>query len=152
MKNKETEIATNVSSGAEKVEVVEKEIKKEREKGGSKQTVKTVKSAQGDAALGDSAGRSERISAKKINSQSSGSRAEKESEAAKARVELAIKKKEEKAKRREEKAKKRAEKIEARKKYIAEENAKIEKRLAEKKAKAEKHAAERKALAKSIPP
>ena len=147
MKNKETEIATNVSSGAEKVEVVEKEIKKEREKGGSKKTVKTVKSAKGDAALGDSVNRSERISAKKINSQSSGSRAEKESEAAKARVELAIKKKEEKEKRREEKAKKRAEWIEARKKYIAEENAKIEKRLAEKKAKAEKHAAERKALA-----
>ena len=79
MKKKETEIATNVSSGAEKVEVVEKEIKKDRESGSSKARVKSVKSAKGDAALGDSVNRSERISAKKINSQSSGSRAEKES-------------------------------------------------------------------------
>ena len=147
MKKKETEIATNVSSGAEKVEVVEKEIKKAREGSGSKTTVKTVKSAKGDAALGDSVKNSEKVSAKKINAQSSGSPAEKESEKAKARVELALKKKEEKAKRKEAKARKKAEKIAAYKKYVAEENAKIEKRLAEKKAKAEKHAAERKAVA-----
>lgn len=146
MKKKETEIATNVSSGAEKVEVVEKEIKKTRGDD-AKARVKTVKSAKGGAALGDSVKSSGKVSAKKMNSESGNSRAIKESEAAKARVELAIKKKEEKAKRKEEKLKKRAEKIEAYKKYVAEENAKIEKRLAEKKAKAEKHAAERKAIA-----
>ena len=135
MKKKETEIATNVSSGAEKVEIVEKEIKKKSA------------SAKGDAALGDSVKQTKRVSAKKVNARSSGSQAEKESEAAKARVEHALKKKEEKQKRKEEKAKKRAERLAAYKKYVAEENAKIEKRLAEKKAKAEKHAAERKKLA-----
>ena len=140
MKKKETEIATNVSSGAEKVEVVEKRVKKSRKNN-------SVKTAKGDAALGDSVQQSEKVSAKKVNAMTSGSPAEKESEAAKARVELAIKKKEEKAKRKEEREKKMAEKIAAYKKYIAEENAKIEKRLAEKKAKVEKHAAERKALA-----
>ncbi len=138
MKKKEVEIATNVSSGAEKVEVVEKEVKKTRKN--------SEKTAKGDAALGDSA-RSEKINAKKMNAETSGSPAEKESKAAKARVEIALKKKEEKEKRKQERMKKLKEKMAAYKKYVAEENAKIEKELAEKKAKAEKHAAERKKVA-----
>ncbi len=101
MKKKEIEIATNVSSGAEKVQTVEKEIKKSRD-GGTKKTVKSV-SAKGDSALGDST-----------------KKAEKESEAAKKRVEAAIKKKEAEAKRKEEREKKRAEKIAAREKKIRE--------------------------------
>lgn len=154
MKKKETKIATNVSSGAEKVEAVEKEVKKSQNAGTKTAETKKVKStvAKGDAALGDSAKstpviKEEKISAKKVNAQSSGSKAEKESAAAKARVEEAMKKKEEKEKRKEERAKKKAEKQEARKKKIAERKAAIEKRLAQKKADAAKHAAERKALA-----
>ncbi len=119
MKKKEVKIATNQSSGAEKVEVVEKQIKSRE------------KTAKGDAALGDSA--------KQKNSEISGSPAERESEAAKERVERALKKKEEK--------KTFSQRFAEYKKYVAEENAKIEKRLAEKKAKAEKHAAERKRVA-----
>ena len=42
MKKKTTEIATNVSSGAEKVENIEKELKKSRS-GSSEQVTKTVK-------------------------------------------------------------------------------------------------------------
>ncbi len=117
MKKKEVEIATNVSSGAEKVEVVEKKVKK---------------SAKGDAAMGDS-----------VNAEKRASK-DKESEAANERVQRALRKKEEKEKR---KSKKMSERIAEYKKYVAEENARIEKRLAEKKAKAEKHAAERKKVA-----
>ena len=151
MKEKETKIATNVSSGAEKVEVVEKEVKKSRAENGKKQsTAKTEKtvSAKGDAALGDSTKKEEKtVSAKKINSQMNSEKAEKESKAAKERVQLALKKKEEQAKRKEEKAKKKAEKIAARKKRIAEKKAEIEKRMAQRKAMIEKRAAEKKARA-----
>ena len=63
MKKKETEIATNVSSGAEKVEVVEKEMKKSRGEGVQKKT-KTV-TAKGDAALGDSTKKETPVNAKK---------------------------------------------------------------------------------------
>lgn len=101
MKKKETEIATNVSSGAEKVKTIEKEVKKSRD-GGTKKTVKTV-SAKGDSALGDST-----------------QKAEKESAAAKKRVEAAIKKKEAEIKRQEAREKKRAEKEAAREKKIRE--------------------------------
>ena len=151
---KETKIATNVSSGAEKVETVEKEIKKtQNEKPTVRKEVnkKVETKAKGDAALGDSVkektSAKEGINAKKLNAQTSGGKAEKESAAAKARVELALKKKEEKEKRKEERAKKRAEKQAQRKKKIAAKKAEIEKRLAQKKADAEKHAAERKRLA-----
>ena len=151
MKEKETKIATNVSSGAEKVEVVEKEVKKSRAENGKKQsTAKTEKtvSAKGDAALGDSTKKEEKtVSAKKINSQMNSEKAEKESKAAKERVQLALKKKEEQAKRKEEKTKKKAEKIAARKKRIAEKKAEIEKRMAQRKAMIEKRAAEKKARA-----
>jgi len=146
MKNKKTEIATNVSSGAEKVEVVEKEIKKSRTSNGGTKKTTTVKTAKGDAALGDSV-KEEKISAKAINSKNSGSRAEKESEAAKARVELALKKKEEQAKRKEEKMKKKAARAAEKKKRMAEKKEAVEKRAAEKKALIEKRAAEKKALA-----
>ena len=101
MKKKETEIATNVSSGAEKVKTIEKEVKKSRD-GGTKKTVKAV-SAKGDSALGDST-----------------QKAKKESAAAKKRVEAAIKKKEAEVKRQEAREKKRAEKAAAREKKIRE--------------------------------
>ena len=150
MKKKETEIATNVSSGAEKVEVVEKEIKKARKDSGVKKatTVKSTKaaSAKGDAALGDST-KKEKVNAKQTNATLSSQKAEAESQAAKERVQVALKKKEEQAKRKEEKLKKRAEKVAARKKRIAEKKAEIEKRLAERKVAAEKRAAEKKARA-----
>ncbi len=142
MKKKETEVATNVSSGAEKVEVVEKKIKKARGEDVKKKASKTV-SAKGDAALGDSTKKEESINAKKINGQISGGRAEAESEAAKKRVQLALKRKEAQAKCKEERAKRRAEKAEKRKKRLAEKKAVIEKRAAEKKALAEKRAVER---------
>ena len=132
MKKKEVEVATNVSSGAEKVETVEKKVKKTRKND----------TAKGDAAMGDSV--------KKSTAESKESPAEKEHKAAQERVEHALEKKEKKAKKAKKKgelSKKMKEKIAAYKKYVAEENAKIEKRLAEKKAKAEKHAAERKKIA-----
>ena len=116
MKKKEqkTEIATNVSSGAKKVETVVK-----------KKQMKTTPSARGDAALGDSAKQEKG----KVNATMG--RAEKESAAAKARVELALKKKEEKEKRKQERAKKKEEKAELRRKKLAEKNAIAEKRAKE---------------------
>ena len=144
MKKKETEIATNVSSGAEKVEVVEKEVKKARADGVKKKTTKTV-SAKGDAALGDSTKKEEPVNAKKVNEQMSSRRAEAESEAAKARVQLALKRKEAQAKRKAERAKWKAERAAKREKRLAEKKAAIEKHAAERKALAEKRAAEREA-------
>ena len=144
MKKKETKIATNVSSGAEKVEVVEKELKKAQGGEVKKKTTKTL-SAKGDAALGDSTKKEEPVNAKKVNEQISSRKAEVESEAAKARVELALKRKEAQSKRKEERAKKKAEKTAAREKRIAAKKALIEKRAAEKKALVEKRAAEREA-------
>lgn len=147
MKKKETEIATNVSSGAEKVEKIEKEVKKSRENGTQKKTATTkAVSAKGDSALGDSTA-NETVNAKKMNAQVNSDRAEKESEAAKKRVEKALQKKEAEAKRKEERAKKRAEKIAARKKRMADRKASIEKQLAEHQAMIEKRAADRKARA-----
>ncbi len=140
MKKKTTEIAVNTSSGAEKVEKIEKKVVK-------KSAPKKETSAKGEAALGGKA--AERI--KKVNAESSNGKAEQESKEAKARVEKALKRKEEQQKRREERKakalKRKEEKRLAREKKLAEKKAKIEKRKAEKKAKAEKHAAERKALA-----
>ena len=132
MKKEKEEIGVNLSSGAEKVERVTKQA--QTKKTSSVKSVPNQKvTAQGEAALGSQQNTTEkkpqRISAKKVNAQSAGGKAEKESAAAKARVERAIKKQEEKAK-------KKAEKL-----------ARIEKRKAQKLANAEKHAAERKALA-----
>ena len=80
MKKKEREVATNLSSGAEKVEVIEKEkkIAKNRQ---VNSTVKATKSAKGDAALGDSVNREKT---------KPHSREERESEAAKERVAEAL--------------------------------------------------------------
>lgn len=135
MKKKEVEVATNVSSGAEKVETVEKKVKKT----GREDT------AKGDAAMGDSV-KSVTIE-RKESPDDKENPADKESRAAQARVERALEKKAKKEKKRQARGKKWKEKIAEYKKYVAEENAKIEKRLAERKAKAEKHAAERKKLA-----
>ena len=130
MKKKEQEIAVNRSSGAEKVEVIEKERKTT---GGVKKTKRVTATAKGDAALGDSA--REKVDAKKMNGEMSGGPAEQESVAAKERVERALKKKEERAKRKAERAKK-----------IAEKKAELQKQIAEVKAEQEKWLAERKAL------
>ena len=79
MKKEKQEIAVNTSSGAEKVENIEKEITKNADVK-EKKTVKTVKeTAKGEAALG-----SEKVNAKKMNAQSTSGKAEKESAAAKA--------------------------------------------------------------------
>lgn len=126
MKKKETEIATNVSSGAEKVEVVEKEIKKTRAKNGGK-----ALSAKGDAALGDSVKTTVKETRLKTTE------AEKESEAAKARVARALKKKEEQEKRKAQRAeakKKRDEKRAEAKKKREEELLALERERAHRKA------------------
>lgn len=133
MKKKETEIATNVSSGAEKVEVIEKEVKKAQGEGVKKKTTKTL-SAKGDAALGDSTKKEEPVNAKKVNGQMSSHKAEAESKAAKVRVELALKRKEAQAKRKEERAKKKAKKEAMREKRIAERKALEQKRAEEREA------------------
>ncbi len=122
-KEKKTEIATNVSSGAEKVEIVEKQVKQarktdEKELGGNEAKAK--------------------------------GKAEKETAAAKARVEVALKKKEEKAKKAAAKAKAKKEKAAQKAKKMKEKaearKALQEKRAAERKALQEKRAAERLAL------
>ena len=122
-KEKKTEIATNVSSGAEKVEVVEKQVKRAR---------KTDEKELGG------------------NQAQSKGKAEKETAAAKARVEVALKKKEEKAKKAAAKAKAKKEKAAAKAKKIKEKaearKALQEKRAAERKALQEKRKAERLAL------
>ena len=151
MKKEEREIAINTSSGAEKVENIEKQTANKKAEKPSNATEK--QSAVGEAALG-SQKKAERVNAKKINGRTAGSKAEKESEIAKARVEKALKNKEEKAKKKAEKLARAQKKKEERakrfaefKKHFAERKANAEKRLAQKKADAEKHAAERKALA-----
>ncbi len=159
MKKKTTEISINTSSGAEKVETIEKQIQEGEQ---VKKTVKSsTESAKGAAAMGGARtekraekkpnGKTskEKVAAKikKENAASAGSKAEKESLAAKARVDAALKRKEAQEKRKEERKARAAKKAELRKRKQAEKKAIIEKRAAEKKAKAEKHAAERKALA-----
>lgn len=150
MKKETKKVAINTSSGAEKVEIIEKQTA--TQKAAQPKSVNKG-SAQGEAALG-SEKKTERVNAKRMNSRLAGSKAEKESLAAKERVEKALKKKEEKAKKKAEKLaraeKKKAErtkKFAEFKKRIAERKAEIEKVRAQKKADAEKHAAERKALA-----
>lgn len=151
---KETEnIAINKSSGAEKVETIEKKtsVKTSASKPtAAKTTVKTKTaetSAKGEAALGSVSKKTEKVNAKKMNSQTAGSKAEKESAAAKARVEKAIRKKEEKAKRKAARLEKMKKKKEARAKKAAEKKAAVAKRAAEKKALIEKRAEAKKALA-----
>lgn len=108
MKKKEQEIAVNLSSGAEKVERIER--KKETKNGERvKSTTKSVQkempvSAQGDAAMGDSVRAKQEEKKKKQTEKDkkralkAKERAEKERKAAEARVAAALKKKEEKEK------------------------------------------------------
>ena len=147
MKKEQKEVAINTSSGAEKVEIIEKQTTAK-----SKPAVKK-ESAKGAAALGSDK-KTEQVKAKQVNAQTAGGKAEKESAAAKARVERALRKKEEKAKKKAEKLaraqkkkEERAKKLADFKKQVAMKQAEVEKRRAQKKADAEKHAAERKALA-----
>lgn len=160
MKKKTTEIATNVSSGAEKVENIEKELKKSRS-GSSEQVTKTVKktarpaqkeeSALEEAALGSERTETETatksVVKKRAGAQPVSGKAEAESEAAKARVEAALKRKELQEKRKAERAEKTKKKVEEKAKKAAEKKAVVAKRTAEKKALIEKRAAEKKALA-----
>lgn len=147
MSKKKTEIAVNLSSGAEKVEEIEKiETKKTPQK---KTTVTQKKKTQQTSAKGESALGSEqenlkkteeqkgadkeirKITAKKINSDSANKRAERESRMAKARVERAIAKKEMEEKRKQARAEKVRKKEEERKKRAEMRKAQIEKRRAE---------------------
>ncbi len=144
MKKKSMEIATNTSSGAEKVEKIEQESK-QKEETGAKATQTSVKTVKKTTAKGGNARSSAKNTAKaeaamgngenKVNDPAHGL-AEKEAAVAKARVEVAQARKEKQQKRKAE-----------RMKILAQQKEKIEKRLAERKAKAEKRAAERKAMA-----
>ena len=129
---KEKKIATNQSSGAEKVEIIEKE-KKNGVKTELKATVKTQASAKGEAAMGGETQKPERVNAKKMNAESAGSKAEKESKAAKERVERALERKKAQAERKEKRAK-----------LLAEKKTAIKKRMAERKEANAKRAEERK--------
>lgn len=125
MKKEEKEIAVNKSSGAEKVEKIEKKttgVKGETKRKTVEKTEKAPETAKGEAALG---------SAKKAEVSE---KARQETKEAKARVDKALEKK-----------KKAADKKAAREKRRAEKKAKIEKHAAARKAIAEKRAAERKA-------
>ena len=147
MKKETQNISKNTSSGAEKVEKIEKEIKKTNGKATSKtatvkRSVAKEMPAKGDAALGDSA---VKTTVKKIDATTPSGKAEAESAAAKARVEAAIQRKEAKDKRKAERLQRAAKRKEERAKRAAEFKAKIAKRSAAKKAEIEKRAAERKA-------
>lgn len=114
------EISVNVSSGAEKVESVEKQVKN----GKKETTKKTVKKAP-----------AKKTDVKKMNAQSTDGKAEKESRQAKARVDKAMKRKEAREKRKAER-KARWQKFLAQRKEIA------EKRQEKRKEKAEKRKAQ----------
>ena len=132
---KETKVAKNVSSGAEKVETIEKSVQTKKTQPTTARTNKTV------------------VTKKQENKPKSETtqKTEKENERAKARVAAALKKKEEKAKRAEEKAKKRAARNKEREKRAkmtaAERKAEAAKLKAERKERMEKRLAERKAIA-----
>ncbi|MBQ7924535.1 MAG: germination protein YpeB [Clostridia bacterium] len=144
---KETKVAKNVSSGAEKVERIEKNVKTQKPQ--SQATQKTV---------------SKKVVTEKKEEKEPAveKKTEKENERAQARVAAALKKKEEKAMRAEERAKAKAKRMQEKErrakmtaaerkaeaaKLKAERKERMEKRLAERKAKAEKKRAERKAKA-----
>lgn len=131
---KQTEIATNVSSGAEKVETIEQTV---QENGGATRAETVKKTVKKPA---------KNTQTKKVDIKK---KTEKENANAEKRVQVALKKKEEKAKRAEERANLRAKRAEERAKRakmtLAERKAEAEKRKAERKAVAEKRRAERKA-------
>lgn len=145
MKKKATEIGVNESSGAEKVEnIAKKESKKpstsaKKSVDGQKRTVARKERATGDAALGDSV--QERSGQEKA-SETSG-KAERESRAAKARVEQALQKKEAQEKRKEQRKKRAEARAEKRKKRLEQRKAAAEKRKEEQKARAAQKQADR---------
>lgn len=148
MKTKKTEIAVNESSGAEKVETIEKKTPQKSVKVRQKQTESTAK---GEAALGSKKESAKRTkSAKKTQTQkeikvaATDGKAERESRMAKARVERALRRKEAAEKRKQARAERAKKRAEAREKRLSEMRAKIEKRKQEKKALAEKRAAAKK--------
>ena len=147
MKKETKQISKNTSSGAEKVEKIEKEIKK-KTTGGKTTTSKRVtareESAKGDAALGGSTEIVSKTAVKTPKTMTAG-KAEAESAAAKARVEAAIQRKQAKEKRKAERIARAAKRKEERAKRAAAIKAKREKRHAERKAQTQKRAAERKA-------
>ena len=145
---KNTKIATNMSSGAQKVEIVEEKLKEDKKSGQTsyqKKETTEKSSAKGVANRRVKKDKEEKIDVKKLNAQSSNGKAEAESEAAKARVEAALRKKEAQAKTAEERAAFRKARKAEREKRIAQrlaaKKALVEKRAAEKKAAAEKRAA-----------
>lgn len=135
---KKTEIATNVSSGAEKVEIVEKQVKTQEKAGDKPKTV-----AQEKVQVETKAGK-KTVSAR-TKKETPSAKAAAEEKAAKARVDAALEKEKAKATRKEAWEKAKAERKERFAKMQAERKARAEKRAAEKKAKAEKRAAEKKA-------
>ena len=152
MKKETQNISKNTSSGAEKVEKIEKEIKKKSTDGKTTTKSATVKrsapaqAAKGDAALGDSSAKSTaKTTVKKPNVATPAGKAEAESAAAKARVEAAIRRKEAKEKRKAERLQRAEKRKEERAKRAAEFKAKIAKRTAARKAEIEKRAAAKKA-------
>lgn len=158
MKKETQKIATNTSSGAEKVENIQKTTQKKSVDG--QKTEKSVrvqatvknkpaeKSAKGDAALGDSKKSAKKeINVKKQNANSTNGKAEAESAAAKARVEAALKRKELKEKRKAERLEKAKAKKALRQQKAAEKKAEIEKKKQAKQALIAKRAAAKKELA-----
>jgi len=147
MKKEKQEIATNTSAGAEKVETIEKELAKDGEKKKvmsvkTTRTTQKTQNAKGDSALGDS------VDAKEVNARAAGSAAEKESAAAKARVERALKKKEEQQKRKEARTEKAQAKAAAKAKRTAKRKALAVQREAERKERQEQRKAKQAAYAR----
>ena len=134
MKKEKKEIAVNTSSGAEKVETLGKTSKAVDEGKRVKETKLHLKEEENtaveEAALGNPPNF---ISAKKENAKIAGSKAEKESLAAKRRVEAAIERKAREQRRKEERAKRAA----RRKAELEKQLKAIEKKQAEKRAKRE---------------
>ncbi len=122
---KKKEIAVNKSSGAEKVEAVEMQLKQER---GGENTVYETKTT----------GRTAGVTA---------TQAAKEKAAAKERVKTALEKRKEAVSEKKTREQRKAERKKAAEKRLADRKARIEKKLAARKAAAEKRLAERKARA-----
>ncbi len=141
MKEEKTKIAKNTSSGAEKVEKIQKTV----QNGEKKVKISTEKevSAKAESAMG----KEKQVDAKKMNASLSASKAEKESKQAKKRVQAALAKKKEKDKKKAEKKELAKKKAAERKQKFAERQAKIKKMFAEKKAELEKLKAESQMLA-----
>ena len=153
MKKETQKVGKNTSSGAEKVENIEKTVKKKTTSGKNVVSVQTKtqtvgKSAKGDAALGDSSKETRgQANVKAQNAHSTNGKAEAESAAAKARVQAALKKKEEKERRKAARKEKAQAKKQLRQRRQEEKKAEIEKRKRAKEALIAKRAAEKKAAA-----